>query len=913
MSTRHLERLLAPRSVAVVGASDRANSVGATVMRNLLAGGFAGAIWPVNPRHARVAGQRAYAEVAALPEAPDLAVVCTPAPAVPGVIAALGARGTRAAVVLTAGLETDPQGHGRSLQQQMLDAARPHCLRVLGPNCVGLLVPGIGLNASFSHMGAQPGPLAFISQSGALVTGVLDWAASQGVGFSHFISVGASSDVDFGDLLDHLGSDPGTRAILLYIESIRSPRKFMSAARAAARNKPVLVVKSGRAPEAARAAASHTGALAGADDVFDAAIRRAGMLRVDTMAELFVAAEWLARAPRFTGDRLLIVTNGGGAGVLAADAAVRGGARLAELGDETLARLDAVLPATWSRGNPVDIIGDAPVRRYVQALEVATGAPQTDAVLFIHAPSAIVPAADIAAAVVPVIQAGPLPTLSCWLGARGMDEARRIVAGAGIASFATPEEAVQAFVQAVTYRRNQDQLLEVPGTDLGLAAPDLDAARAVLAPAREQGRAMLHEAEAKQLLGAFGIPVVRTEQVASVDEALAAAESIGFPVALKILSRDISHKSDVGGVVLDLESPEALRQAATGMLRRVRRAMPEARLDGFTVQEMIRRPHARELIVGVASDALFGPVILFGHGGKAVEQIGDRAVALAPLNEPLARELVARTRVARLLAAHRDLPASDLAGIHRVLVRVSRMVVALPDLLELDINPLLADADGVVALDARVRIDPNVALTDRFDTSRLAIRPYPAELERRLQWNGGLLLIRPIRPEDAQHHLEFLERVDPEDIRMRVFVARRSIAKSELARLTQIDYEREMAFVAIVEGADGQRQTIGAARAVTDPDNQSAEFGILVQSDLKGRGLGRLLLSALIEYCRGRGTRHLVGDVLRENAGMLSLGDALGFEAEPSELQGCVRLKLDLSGPMAAASVEAATAAPAPA
>ncbi len=889
MSIRNLEYLLAPRSVAVIGASDRPGSVGATVMRNLLAGGFKGPVWPVNPKHEQVAGQVAYANVRALPQVADLAVICTPPATVPELVAELGARGTRAAVVMTAGMAAATDRRGRRLMQQMLDAARPHLLRILGPNCVGLLVPGLGLNASFAHTGTTAGPLAFVSQSGALVTAVLDWANSRGIGFSHFISVGDRADVDFGDLIDYLGSDAATRAILLYVESVKTPRKFLSAARAAARNQPVIVVKSGRAPGGARAAASHSGVLAGADDVFDAAIRRAGMLRVENLLDLFVAVEALARGPRFAGDRLLIVTNGGGAGVLAADAAALGGARLAELSDATLAKLDALLPRTWSRANPVDLVGDAPVERYVEALKLLGDADEADAVLFIHAPSAIVPADAIAEACVPVVKAARRPVLSCWLGAATVEGAWRRFAQAGIPSYHTPEEAVRAFVHSVTYRRNQEQLLQAPTSRVD-AAPDRARARGLVRAALAAGQQWLNEVQVHALLAAYGIPVVDTRGSASIDAARAAADAIGYPVALKIVSPDIAHKSDVRGVALDVDSADELRAAAIAMLRRARQVHPEARLEGFSVQPMVRRPLAFELIVGMAVDPQFGPVIVFGQGGTAVEIIGDRAVALPPLNTALAAELVSRTRIARLLAGYRDRLPADADAICRVLVALSQMVIDLPELVELDINPLLADHQGVLALDARVRVQKAEA-----GEARLAIRPYPRELEETFAWGDGEMLLRPIRPDDEPRHLAFLQKLDPEDIRMRIFSTRREIARSELARLTQIDYEREMAFIALAPGADGAPETIGTVRAVTDADNRRAEFGIIVRSDLKGRGLGVLLMKKLIRYCRERGTAEIVGDVLRENSAMLRLAHALGFESQPGEDPGFVHVRLALA------------------
>jgi acetyltransferase len=888
MSIRNLDHLLAPHSVAVIGASDRPASIGGTVMRNLLAGGFKGPVWPVNPKHEQVAGQPAYANARRLPQAPDLAIICTPPATVPGLIAELGECGTRAAIVMTAGMAAATDRRGRPLTRQMLEAARPHLLRILGPNCVGLLVPGLGLNASLAHTNTAAGPLAFVSQSGALVTAVLDWANSRGIGFSHLVSVGDRADVDFGDLLDYLGSDAATRAILLYIESVKTPRKFLSAARAAARNKPVIVVKSGRVPEGARAAATHSGVLAGADEVFDAAIRRAGMLRVENLLDLFVAVEALARGPRFAGDRLLIVSNGGGAGVLAADAATLGGARLAELSAETLARLDAVLPPTWSHANPVDIIGDAPVERYVETLKVLGDATEADALLFIYAPSAIVAADDIAAACVPVAQAARRPILSCWLGAAAVEDAWRRCAQAGIASYHTPEEAVRAFVHSVTYRRNQEQLLQSPPSSSEDIAPDRVRARGIVRTALAAGQQWLNEDQVRALLTAYGVPVVDTHTAASVDEACAAADAIGYPVALKLVSPDIAHKSEVRGVALDIESADELRAAAMTIRRRARELRPQARLEGFAVQPMVRRPHAFELIVGMTVDPQFGPVILFGHGGTAVEIVGDRAVALPPLNTALARELVSRTRIARLLAGYQDRPPTDLETICRVLVALSQMIIDLPELVELDINPLLADEHVVLALDARVRVQK----ADQGE-ARLAIRPYPRELEETFSWDSGEMLLRPIRPDDEARHLAFLQRLDPEDIRMRVFSSRREIARSELARLTQIDYEREMAFIAVAPGTDGELETLGTVRAVTDPDNACAEFGIIVRSDLKGRGLGVLLMNKIIRYCRDRGTGALVGDVLRENAGMLKLARALGFEVLPGQ-PGDVRVSLPL-------------------
>ena len=866
MSIRHLDALFAPASVAVFGASERTASVGATVWRNLL-DGFQGPLYPVNPKHTSLGGRKTYRDVAALPEAPDLAVICTPPATVPGLIAQLGQRGTRAAVVVTAGLD-------KATRQAMLDAARPHTLRILGPNCIGMLVPHLGLNASFAHIGAAPGEIAFVSQSGALVTAMLDWAAARGIGFSHFVSLGEHADVDFGDMLDYLGSDPHTRAILLYIESVEEARKFMSAARAAARNKPVIVVKAGRSAAGQAAAASHTGALAGSDAVFDAAIARAGMLRVLTLDDLFLAAETLARFRDGPSERLIVLTNGGGAGVMAADEASALGVPLAPLDAAMQARLDAVLPANWSHANPVDIIGDAPAERYVAALDALAQDPAS-AVLFIHAPTAIVPSAQIAQAVLPQLTTAPRRVLGCWLGDAAVKQARESCRAAGVPDFETPEAAVRAFSLLRTYRRHQEELLQTPpARDAGRPA-DLPTIRAIVDAVLTDGREILTEPEAKALLAAAGLPVVPTRVVGpDAMEAQAAADALGYPVVLKILSHAISHKSDVGGVRLNIGSAAELQQVCASMLARVRELRPDADVQGFTVQPMVKKRHAHELIVGASVDRLFGPVILFGAGGTAVEVLADRALALPPLNTPLALAQIARTRVHKLMQGFRDWPATDVDGVAQVLVCVSQLLADVPEIAELDINPLLANDEGAIALDARVR----VSAARPAGAEHFAIRPYPVELVETWLWKGETLTLRPIRPEDEAQHLAFLEKLDPEDIRLRVFHSRRHIEHSELARLTQIDYAREMAFVATRPVAGGGEETLGAVRVVIDPDNQDAEFGVIVRSDIKGGGLGRKLMEKMMAHLRERGTHRMVGNVLTENTGMLALARALGFE-----------------------------------
>lgn len=872
MSIRNLDSLFDPRSVAVIGASERAQSVGGTLWRNMQGGGFAGEVWPVNPKYAELSSRRCYARVAELPAVPELAVICTPPDTVVGLIEQLAQAGTKAAVVISAGLTAEQK-------QAMLDAARPHLLRILGPNCVGLLAPHVGLNASFAHVPAQKGDLAFVSQSGALVTAMLDWARAQRIGFSHFVSLGEHADVDFGDMLDYLASDAHTRAILLYIESVEHARKFMSAARAAARNKPVIVIKAGRSAQGQKAAASHTGALAGADAVYDAAIARAGMLRVDSLEQLFLAAEILTRFKAPVGERLTILTNGGGAGVLAADAAAAQGVPLAELGGALRQELDAVLPANWSHGNPVDIIGDAPAQRYVDALNALARHPQdSGTLLFIHAPTAIVPASDIARALVPAAHPpgrGPLPLVATWMGGAAVAEARELFVDAGIACYDMPEQAVAAIGMLHAYARNQAELAEAPpASPADGPAPDAAAVRRLVAAVLAEGREWLTEPEAKAVCAAYGIPVVATRTVAASAEAAAQeAARIGFPVVLKILSPDITHKSDVGGVALNLQDADDVRAAAQAMLARIAKSHPQARLDGLSVQTMVRKPQAQELIIGASVDPTFGPVILFGQGGTAVEVMKDSAMALPPLSAPLARALIGRTRVARLLAGWRDVPPADVPAVIATLMAVSQLLADVPKVAELDINPLLVDHAGAIALDARVRVSSQ----QPAGAARFAIAPYPAELTQTLPWQGRTLTLRPIRPEDEAQHRAFLDSLSPEDIRMRVFYSRRHMERSELARLVQIDYTREMAFIATALGPDGAEQTLGVARASADPDNVEAEFGIIVRPELKGTGLGHILMNRLIEHLRAAGTQRLVAIVLTENRRMRELGRELGF------------------------------------
>jgi acetyltransferase len=896
MSIINLDKLFRPRSVALIGASDKPLSIGNVVMKNLLNGGFDGPILPVNRQSPTVCGVFAYAAIEALPVVPDLAVICTPAATVPDIIRQLGEQGTRAAVVISAGFHASDLAAGEqadiSLEQRMLDAARPYDMRILGPNCVGLLVPGIGLNASFAHTDSLPGGIAVISQSGAICTAVLDWAKSRGIGFSAFISLGDSADIDFGDLLNYLGEDSRTTGILLYVESIKFARKFMSAARATARSKKVIVIKSGRMAEGALAAASHTGALAGNDEVFDAAIRRSGMLRVFTIQNMFDAVETLAHLPPIRGNRLIILTNGGGIGVLATDSLVIDGGRLAQLGPTTMEALDNCLPATWSHSNPVDIIGDSNAERYVKALQVLLADPGYDAILVMLVPVAIIDNAVVAQAVADLIKTSAKPVLTCWMGGAAVADAREIFRKNAIPHFDTPEFAIRAFLQSVEYGVNQQSLIELPPSVPSEFVPDVLQVREIFQGVLAAGRQMLTEPEAKQVLAAYQIPIVETLVAIDVADAVAKAKAIGFPVALKILSADISHKSDVGGVLLNIESAEILALAAEKMLLRIKADQPDAVIQGFTVQQMVQRSGAQELIVGVTTDKIFGPVILFGHGGVVVEVVKDKAIGLPPLNMKLARDLVQRTRINAVLKGYRDVLPADMAAIYVTLVKISQLVVDHVELRELDINPLIADSNGVIALDARIKVQ--AAGADALE--QLAIRPYPRELEEKCLLDSGLaLMIRPIKPEDEAAHQFLIARTRPEDIYFRFFRSISSLTHTQMARFTQIDYDREMAFVAILDNSQGEPETVAVVRVVSDADNNEAELAIIVRSDLQGRGVGHKLMAKTISYCRQRGTKRLVAQALAVNQPMHRLAREFGFSVSRNaeDLQ-TVTLSLDL-------------------
>jgi acetyltransferase len=878
MTIRNLDALLNPSSVAWIGAAGPLSTMGEVAAKNLVYSGFEGPLHIVHPSLGTIEGVKCHPSIGHLPGAPDLAVICAPLECVPPMIAELGGRGVRAAVILPAGRGITPPAGDAELRQAILEAARPYLLRILGPGGLGIMTPAARLNASAAHAQALPGQLALITQSDTVGSAVLDRACSTSIGFSHLVSLGEMLDVDLGDMLDYLANDPQTRAIIVYLERVSHARKFMSAARAAARMKPVIVLKGNRRREERLDARSDAAAMACSDDIYGAAFRRAGMLRVHDLLELFDAVGTLGLASPSMGDRLTIVANGRGAGLLAADALLDEGGHRAELSGETLSRLRSVLSTACSEGNPIDLPHDASPERYADVLKTLLEDRQGP-LLFLHSPSATVPAADVARALIAVLRSPSQITrshavLTCWLGGGAVAEARALCVENRIPAFDTPASAVRGYMQLIRYQRNQGLLMQTPPSIPSDFATETDKVSQIVERALAEDRRWLTEVEAKTILAAYAIPVVPTYEVSTPEEASRVAAEINGPVALKILSPDITHKCVVGGVSLDLETPDEVLRTAEAMLSCVRKSCPDARILGLTVQPVIRRLLGHELILGMVEDPQFGPAILFGHGGTAVEAIRDTSLGLPPLNMHLAREMMSRTRVFRLLEGEGGAAPADMVGIALTLVKLSQLICDVAEIAEIEINPLLAHSEGVVVLDARMSLRRTAAPA----LQRLAIRPYPKELEKIVQLpDGGRYLLRPIRPEDEPGLQKLFAALSPDEIRMRFLHHMRTLPRELAARLTQIDYDREMALVLVPAPPAGDGELLGSVRITADPDNQQAEFAILLRGDMTGMGFGPMLMRRIIDLARDRNIRELYGDVLAENQPMLRLCSAFGF------------------------------------
>jgi acetyltransferase len=889
MGVRNLGSLFKPQSIAVIGASNRESSAGFRYMHNLLAGGFSGPIMPVNPKHTAVTGVLAYKDVASLPVVPELSILCIPDSAVVTEAERLAARGCKAAIVFSADFAQRRTAEPLHLRERFAEIRAKYGMRVLGPSSLGVMVPGNNLNASPLFAPPLPGRVAFVTQSVSLASAVVDWSRTHGIGFSHLISLGEAADVDFGDLLDYLGSDPTTRAILLYIESIRQRRNFMSAARAAARNKPVLAIKSGRSNLAAQAAMTHTGALAGADHVYDAAFSRAGMLRVYELEEMFAAAETLGRIAPPRDSSLAILTNGGGIAVVAADELSQQDGTLAELSKDTIAKLDEQIVYGWSRSNPVDIHSYAPLENYRVAMEALLTCPEISTLLVMHAPTSLSPPQELADEIIrSATQHRGKSVMTCFVGGERMEPARKQLRDAGLPSYETPHGAIRAFSHLIRYRRNQEMLMETP-SEAPTPSNAAQNARAAVDAAMKAGLKLLDENTAREVLGAYGIPFVESGFAANPAAAGRLADKFGGMVALKLVSPDIVHKSDYHGVALDLSGAFEVERAAHRMIEQLARTNPNFTVAGFTVQRMADRPFAQELIVGVSTDPIFGPVIMFGQGGTAVDVVGDFSIGLPPLNTNLAGAMINQTRVKKLLDGYRDHPRANIEAICTTLVMVSQLVVDIPEIRELDINPFFADAEGVLAVDCRIRV-----AECKDGQGRLAIRPYPQRLEEIVKLRTGRkVLLRPIRPEDEPNHHRFVASLTEEDLRFRFFGQIHSLPHSEMARLTQIDYDRDMAFIAVTIDTD-EPETIGVVRAMSALDNETAEFAVVVRPDQKGNGLARALMQKMIAYSRGRGTGALVGQVLTDNRRMIAFVESLGFRRTKLVDHDIVEMVLDL-------------------
>jgi acetyltransferase len=897
VSRARIDTIFKPSSIALVGASDRPGTLGDLIRRNLEATGFKGRVEYVNSAHMEIAGRRAFRSVRDLSQPTDVAIIVTPAATIPGIITDCGETGIHGAIIVSAGFR-DGDEAGRELEAELIRRARRHGVRFLGPNSLGLIRTDIALNAACGPRQPRPGRLALVSQSGALCAAVIDWARGRQVGFSTVISTGIGADLTTGEILDFLARDPSTDSIMLYTEGVDDARGFMSALRAASRAKPVVVMKAGRYAERPDVAAFHTGSLVGADDVFDSAMRRAGVLRIRDFYDLFAAAATLGAGARVRGHRLAIVSNAGGPGALAADHASDRRLQLPKLGEDTAGRLESSLLTSNAQGNPVFVRADADAGKFASAARIVLNDPGVDALLAILAPYALTDPDTLATELVELAGGHRKPVFACWMGGESVASSRDMFAAHRIPNYSTPESAVDAIAALALYAANQEQLLQVPEPLAPTSAPDREAAQAIIDAALESNQEWLDPAESKAVLAAFGIPVLHSVHADSASEAVKAARRVGFPVAMKILSPDIPHKTDVGGVRLGLADGTAVRGAYAAMLRQVARARPDATVEGVLIESMYGQGQGREVMIGVVRDPVFGPAISFGLGGTLVEVVHDRAVALPPLNLFLVRDLIDRTRAGIALRPLRGAPAADQEAVENILLRVSELVCEMPDIGAIDLNPVIVTENGAVVVDARLGVlrSPPAALP----YAHVAIHPYPSGLVDRIELPGGTVAtIRPIRPEDAAIEAAFVHGLSEQSRFLRFMFAVHDLAPAQLSRFTQIDYDREMALVAVIDTPSGEKQ-IGVARYITLADEETCEFAIVVGDDWQGKGLARRLFGMLIDAARGRRLKVMNGVTLRENTRMLDLARAKGFgikmdEDDPS----LVRMTLDLHAPAA--------------
>ncbi len=876
MGPHYLSRFFTPKSVAIVGASERQDSVGYRLLLNMQEAGFTGGLYPVNHKREQLLGLKAYPDLMAVPEDLELVVIATPACSVPGIVRQCGEKGVTSVIIISAGFG-ELGDEGRRLQQEILDIAHRYSIRIIGPNCLGVIRPGAQLNATFAEGVVKDGNLALLSQSGAICTAILDWAQSQDIGFSTVVSMGGAADIDFGEVLDYLATDGKTTGILMYVEGIRDARRFLSGLKAAARLKPVIVIKSGRHEAGCKAAMSHTGAMVGGDSVFDAAIERAGVVRAYSITELFSAARVLANNYVVNEDRLAIITNAGGPGVMSTDRAEDVGVRMAELSDASIKALNEVLPAHWSHANPVDILGDATSERYQNALEICLNDDNIDGVLVVLTPQAMTNPTQVAKSIIEGAKAGKKPVLASWTGGAKVQQGRNLFANSNVAHFSTPETAVDAFSFLANYSRNQILLKQIPLPCDELASPDVEGARLIIERVLAEGRQILTTQESKAILAAFHIPITQTIKVSSAKDAMIAAESMGFPIVLKVNMAEFSHKSDIGGVRLNINSVQEVSRSFIEMETAIKQKYPDITEVGMTVEPMFHSRSARELMIGVVRDPVFGPAISFGLGGTLVEILHDNAVALPPLNAYMVEQMIAKTKAAKYLDEFRQLPPANKKALVDVLLNVSTMVSELPEILELDINPLMVDEHGVMAVDARIKAQVAHQLTAY---AHMAIHPYPHELTQHYQLtNGTNIVIRPIRPEDAVMEKNFIHRLSEHTKYFRFMQSLQELTPEMIVRFTQIDYDREMAFVAIAEDGNIPKE-LGVGRYLMNPDGRSVEFALVVADDCHCLGIGSRIMKTLMQTAKHRGLLFFEAEVLAVNAPMLSLVKKLGFSIE---------------------------------
>ncbi len=891
-----LDAMFQPDSVAVIGATERRGTVGRTVIENLLHPSFQRKVYAVNSRHAEICGLKAYASIGDIPGKVDLAVVATPAPTVPGIIGECVDAGVKAAVVISAGFR-ERGAEGVELERQIHEQLSRGSMRVIGPNCLGIMNPGFGLNATFAKGAPQAGNVAFLSQSGALLTAILDWGQLEQVGFSAIVSTGSMLDVGWGDLIYHFGDDPETQSILIYMESVGDARSFLSAAREVALRKPVIVIKAGRSDAAARAAASHTGALTGSDEVLDAAFRRSGVLRVLAIADLFYMAEVLSKQPRPKGPRLTILTNAGGPAVLATDALIANGGQLTVPSENALQALDEFLPRHWSHNNPIDILGDADSERYAKAIEIASQDPNSDGLLVILAPQGMTDPAAIAERLKPYAKSSGKPILTSWMGGASIAPGQAILNTAGIPTFPYPDTAARAFTYMWRYSYNLRGLYETPTLAEGgeLDPHSRSQAEHIIAAARSQGRVLLNEFESKQILSHYGIPTVETRIARGEDEAVSCACALGYPVVLKIFSDTITHKTDVGGVKLNLEDEASVRSAFQAIKTSVEKIAGPDHFSGVTVQPMVRL-EGYELILGSSIDPQFGPVILFGSGGPLVEVYRDRALALPPLNTTLAQRLMEQTRIFTALKGVRGRKPIDMPALESLLVRFSQLVIEQPWISEIDINPLLASPERLLALDARVILHP--AGTNPDHLPRPAVRPYPLQyVSSWVMKNGTEISLRPIRPEDEPLMVKFHETLSDRSVYLRYFYSlslSSRVAHDRLVRICFVDYDREMAIVADSRDASGQHRILGVGRLVKSHSKNNGEVAVLISDEYQNQGLGAELFRRVIGVARDEKLVRVSAEILPDNLPMKKIAQRLGFRMRTPNDPTSIEAVLDL-------------------